>query len=199
MHGTGDSGAWQDHGLSDAGAPSRLICAAMAASGALGVPVCHAQSPGTAPGQFEREFQSPPPVPTRKVPDVPQGSEDRPPANADKVRFVLRQMTVEGSTILTEQDLQVAFSDLVGKEISLDQVCAVAADLTAKYRNEGYVLSRVLVPQRITDGIVQLKAGGGLYRRSSHSRYCFRAEVRAGGASVRLVPRRLPAALPLAS
>ena len=162
MHGTGDSGAWQDHGLSDAGAPSRLICVAMAAIGALSVPVCHAQTPGAAPGQFEREFQPPPPVPAREAPVVPPAFEDRPPADADKVRFVLRQMTVEGSTVLTEQDLQVAFGDLVGKEISLDQVYAVAAALTAKYRNEGYVLSRVVVPpQRITDGIVRLKAVEG--------------------------------------
>jgi hemolysin activation/secretion protein len=65
--------------------------------------------------------------------------EDRPPPDADKARFVLRQMTVEGSTVLTEQDLRVAFGDLVGKETSLDKVYAVAAALTAKYRNDGYV------------------------------------------------------------
>ena len=68
-------------------------------------------------------------------------------------------MTVEGSTVLTERDLQAAFGEFVGKEISLDQVYAVSAALTAKYRNNGYVLSRVVVPpQRVGDGIVRLKA-----------------------------------------
>ena len=162
MHTMCNSDAGQDLSLCDTWVPRRLICAALAALGAVGVPVCRAQSPGAAPGQFEREFQPPPPVPAPEAPVIPQGSEERPPADADKVRFVLRQMTVEGSTILTEQDLQVAFSDLVGKEISLDQVYAVAAALTAKYRNDGYVLSRVVVPpQRIADGIVRLTAVEG--------------------------------------
>lgn len=128
---------------------------------ALGVPLCHAQSPA-APGQFEREFQPPPPVPPRESPAVPPTFEDRPPPEADKVRFVLQQLIVERSTVFVEEDLQAAYRDLVGQEVSLADIYAVANALTAKYRNEGYILSRVLVPpQRITDGIVRLQAVEG--------------------------------------
>lgn len=159
-------------------ASARLVCAASLVFAAPGIGVCQAQTPGAAPGQFEREFQSPPPVPTPEAPAIPQGSEDRPPADAERVRFVLRQMAVEGSTVLTERDLQSVFGDLVGKEISLAQVYAVAATLTATYRNEGYVLSRVVVPpQRIAEGIVRLQAVEG-----------YIAEVRIQGSARRSIP-----------
>jgi hemolysin activation/secretion protein len=78
------------------------------------------------------------------------------------VRFILRQLIVEGSTVFTEGSLQAAYRDLLGQEISLGDVYAVANGLTAKYRNDGYVLSRVVVPpQRINDGIVRLQAVEG--------------------------------------
>jgi hemolysin activation/secretion protein len=64
--------------------------------------------------------------------------------------------------VFVEEDLQAAYRDLVGQEVSLAEVYAAANALTAKYRNEGYILSRVVVPpQRITDGVVRLQAVEG--------------------------------------
>ncbi|MEJ0071663.1 MAG: POTRA domain-containing protein [Pseudomonadota bacterium] len=53
--------------------------------------------------------------------------------------------------------LQPAWQDLIGREISLLDLYGVATKITRQYRNDGYVLSRALVPaQRIEGGVVRL-------------------------------------------
>jgi hemolysin activation/secretion protein len=114
------------------------------------------QSP---PGQFEREFQREPEPRPPPAPVVPPGAEERAPAGADRVRFVLTAVQVDGATVYAPAELRSAYADLIGTEITLARVYELAAALTRRYRNDGYVLSQVVVPQQaIRAGAVRLQA-----------------------------------------
>ena len=110
--------------------------------------------PGTVlPGQIEKQFKPEPQIrvgESRKV-AVPE-LDPRMPANAAEIRFQLNKVSVEGSTVYSEQQLQSVYSGYLGKEASLADVYKIAALLTAKYRNDGYILSQVIVPAQVIEG-----------------------------------------------
>jgi hemolysin activation/secretion protein len=112
-----------------------------------------------AQGQFEREFAKPPGLPSPEGPVIPETPGQVPPPDAEKVRFVLKRVEITGNQVYPESELRPFYALLLGQEVNLAQVFQVAEELTAKYRNDGYVLSRVVVPaQNIRDGVVQLQA-----------------------------------------
>ena len=118
---------------------------------------------GVQPGQIERQFQSPPQSrPGGGEAVVPASTDQKPPANAASVRFVLSRLRVEGSTVYGETELQSAYAQLLGKDVSLAQIYQVAEALTRRYRNDGYILSQVVVPaQSIRDGVIRLQVVEG--------------------------------------
>lgn len=116
--------------------------------------------PGTVePGQIERQFDEPlrpalpedvivPPVPWQQI-----------PPEAETVRFALTKITIDGATVYSESDLIPYYQNLLGKEIALADVYRIANAITARYRNDGYILSQAIVPpQRINDGVIRLRA-----------------------------------------
>jgi hemolysin activation/secretion protein len=116
----------------------------------------------SAPGQFEREFQRDPEPRPLPEPVVPAGADVRAPPGADQVRFVLKAIELDGATAYPPSEIRAAYADLLGTEVSLAQIYDVAAALTRKYRNDGYVLSQVVVPQQaIRDGVVRLQSVEG--------------------------------------
>lgn len=73
--------------------------------------------------------------------------------------FKLQNVLLDGSSIYDQQDVNAVASDYIGKEASLADLNALARALTTKYRNDGYIFSRVIVPpQKIADGTVRLTA-----------------------------------------
>lgn len=116
--------------------------------------------PGTVePGQIEKQFEVPPAPPPRREPIAPPSPAQRLPSQAEAIRFVLRDIAIDGLTVYAKQDLTAFFQDYLGKEISLAQVYAIAQALTTKYRNDGYILSQMIVPpQRVRDGVIRLQA-----------------------------------------
>ena len=84
------------------------------------------------------------------------------PDGADAIRFTLSQVTFEGATLYTQEQLQTSFHALLGQDVSLADIYAAAAALTVTYRNDGYVLTRVIVPaQTIDDGALRLRVVEG--------------------------------------
>lgn len=72
-------------------------------------------------------------------------------------RFVLTAVAIEGVTVYRPEELRPLYRDLLGREIALDAVFALAEAVTARYRNDGYTLSQAIVPpQTISDGEVRL-------------------------------------------
>ncbi len=111
------------------------------------------------PGQFEREFQREPEPRIPPEPIVPPGAEERAPPGADQVRFVLKAVQVDGMTVYPADEIRSVYAGLLGTEITLARVYELADALTRKYRNDGFVLSQVVVPQQaIRAGAVRLQA-----------------------------------------
>lgn len=71
--------------------------------------------------------------------------------------FVLVAVEIEGVTVYGPEDLRPLYQDLLGQEVTLDSVFALAEAVTAHYRNDRYTLSQAIVPpQTIRAGEVRL-------------------------------------------
>jgi len=80
------------------------------------------------------------------------------PPNAGKLFFVLRHVIFEGNTVYPEHVLNRFFAPSMGKMISLLKVYELAQQITMKYRADGYMLARVIVPpQVIENGTLRLR------------------------------------------
>jgi hemolysin activation/secretion protein len=115
-----------------------LLCAALPAL---------AQVPaGEAPGRERQRFQEPPAPraqpggPTITLPSTVA------PAGAESITLVLRDVTIEGATVYSRDQLAEFYRDLLGHPITLAAVYDIAKRITAKYGTDGYVLSRAIVP-----------------------------------------------------
>ena len=124
-----------------------------------GIEATAQQVPPTAePSRIEKQFEAPPVPKAMEEPVVPETERPLPPAEAKKIRFTLTGLVVEGSTVYDDKDFLPFYEKHLGKEVSLALIYDVAAAISAEYRNEGYILSRAVVPaQRIRNGIVHLK------------------------------------------
>ena len=119
-----------------------------------------AQSQGVvAPGRIEKQFEVETLPKSTFEPIIPEGDEVIPPSEADAIKFVLSGVLVEGSTIYGEPDFQSIYESALGEEVSLGDIYRMAGKISAKYRGDGYILSRAVVPaQRILDGLVKIQA-----------------------------------------
>ena len=68
------------------------------------------------------------------------------PEGAEKLKVVVRGVRIIGSTIYSAEDLEPLYADLIGREVAVTAIYDVAQRITAKYGNDGYVLSRAIVP-----------------------------------------------------
>lgn len=84
------------------------------------------------------------------------------PAGAEKMVFTLSKVEVEGQTVYPWGVIEKLYADKIGTKISLADVYSIAAQMTAKYRNDGYILTQVVVPpQTISGGTVKLRVVEG--------------------------------------
>ncbi len=127
----------------------------------LGSVVVHAANlPGTVqPGQIEQQFQPEPKMRADRPGRIVVPEEDQPvPSNAKDIRFQLTRLIIEGATVYSEKDLLPTYQSRLNVEVSLADIYQIASTMTAKYRNDGYILSQVVVPaQSVEGGQVRLK------------------------------------------
>jgi hemolysin activation/secretion protein len=109
--------------------------------------------------QSEREKprpEIPQPVPGLSI-EQPAVPAQTIPKNADKVTFKLQNIQLEGVTAYKPQEFLDLWKEDVGKTIPLSRVYEIAALITARYRDDGYFLSRAYVPaQSIDKGIARI-------------------------------------------
>jgi hemolysin activation/secretion protein len=85
-----------------------------------------------------------------------------PPPGAERLMVVLRGLEIEGATVYPADELLGPYRDLVGSEISVGRVFEIAEEIQAKYADDGYVLTRVVVPaQRVSEGVFRLRVVEG--------------------------------------
>jgi hemolysin activation/secretion protein len=84
------------------------------------------------------------------------------PAGAEKIMITVNSIRIKGATVYSTEELKTYYSSLLGKKVSLDKVYGVAKNITQTYRNDGYVLTRaVLPPQDVTDGNITIQVVEG--------------------------------------
>ncbi len=127
-----------------------------------------AELPGAVlPGQIEQQFKKEPQIRAGQPERVVVPEVDQPvPSNARGIRFKLTKIVIEAVTVYSESELRSVYQDRLDQEVSLSEIYQIASSLTAKYRNDGYILSRIIVPvQSIEGGEVRLKAVEGYVAR----------------------------------
>lgn len=108
--------------------------------------------------QFDRQVS-----PNVNVQSAPSANA---PAGAEKITFVLNDIRFEGVTVYSEAALRKTFADRLGQTITLADLYAIAAQITASFRNDGYILTQVVVPpQTIDGGVARLQVVEGYIDR----------------------------------
>ena len=130
-----------------------VLAAQVQGVAAQGLPLPGPAEPGIE--QRERDLPTPRPSPGIEIPAP--GIDAEAPAGADQVTLVLEQLIVDGATAYTVDELQNIYADRLGRQITLADIFSIAAEITRRYRDDGFVLSRALVPaQTIDNGIVRI-------------------------------------------
>ncbi len=74
------------------------------------------------------------------------------------VRLELKSVEIIGSTVFAPADFQPLYAEMIGKDVPLEQIYLIAAEITSKYHRAGYFLSQAIVPpQEIAGGVVQIR------------------------------------------
>lgn len=141
---------------------SALSCLAMAAIGVAYAPLALAQvnPPGSArPDIIQRQLNIQNPMPSVGGAPLIQTEEGQSVREVKgDVTFVLNSLKLENATVYGEQELSHIYKDHIGQKISLATLNQIAADITSFYRNNGYILTRAVVPpQRIKGGNVIIR------------------------------------------
>ena len=88
-------------------------------------------------------------------PTIPEAPD---PLTADRIKFALTGVNIDGSTIYSDCELLPLYKDFLGTEVTLSQIFQIAGRITVKYRADGYILTIAVVPaQKIKAGIVTIE------------------------------------------
>ncbi len=116
-------------------------------------------SPGRVQQQMPQAILEQPaisPVEVRQA--APEGA----PAGSENIKFTLQSVQLDGVTVYTEKQLAALYADRIGQTVSLADIYGIAARMTMKFRNDGYILTQVIIPpQTIESGTVRLQVVEG--------------------------------------
>ena len=84
------------------------------------------------------------------------------PRSVDELQFQVHAIRVEGAEHYPAAEVDGFFAPLVGRTIVLEDLRAAAARLEARYRGDGFFLSRVFIPpQQVKDGTLTVRVVEG--------------------------------------
>ncbi len=100
---------------------------------------------------------SPEARPLGPEPDI-RFTSQAPPANAREIFLTLRGVELAGGTLYADEELRPEYADMLGQTVSVADIFALAARIQDRYRSDGYLFTRVIVPaQEISGGVVRLE------------------------------------------
>lgn len=113
-----------------------------------------AQVGAASAGRVEKQQINLPDTATSVSPqvEVKEAQIQNAPAGSENIKFQLQQLNIEGSSVYSDQELATIYKNKVGQTVSLAEVYGFAGDLTRKYRNDGYILTQVVVPPQTIEG-----------------------------------------------
>lgn len=78
--------------------------------------------------------------------------------NAEKIKLHLTRVIIRGNKVFKTKELQKIFASSINKTISLADLQALVEEISKKYREAGYILSRAILPaQEIKQGVVKVQ------------------------------------------
>ena len=101
---------------------------------------------GNLPGRERERFVTPPPPLAQPGGPAIVLPSTVPPTGAEKIRVNVRDICIKGATVYTKDQLAPLFAGLIGHDVPVQALYDLAKAITAKYGNDGYVLSRAIVP-----------------------------------------------------
>jgi hemolysin activation/secretion protein len=130
------------------------VCRLMAALAMVAIAataVAQPLPPSVQPGR-ERERFTPPTAPLSEPggATISLPSTVAPPG-AERVKVRVRAVQIVGMTVYTPEQMASLYADMVGKEVTLQAIYDLAQRITTKYGNDGYVISRAIVPPQELD------------------------------------------------
>lgn len=94
----------------------------------------------------------PPAPPTEEKPENKLGAE------AERIKFKLTKIILEDNTVFTEAELKPIYQDKLNKVITVAELQEIVQNITNYYRNNGYILSRAIIPpQRVKEGVIHIR------------------------------------------
>lgn len=118
--------------------------------------------PAADPGVIRQRFE-PPPTPSAES-DTTLEEPTKPAVTRtdSDVSFTLSDVVITGVSVYGERVFDELWQPHVGNEVSLGVLSEIAASITVRYRNDGFVLSRAVVPiQDVTEGRVTIQVFEG--------------------------------------
>ena len=95
----------------------------------------------------------------KETPEKPviEKKEEKPKEVLDGKKILIRQIKLQGAALIEEQTLKTILSKYENKEFTLSEINQIADDITANYREQGYILAYAWIPpQEIKDGILEI-------------------------------------------
>ena len=142
-----------------------FICMTTALIGAGNAFAAPVPVPGPADAgrvQQDKESVSPAPVSPSVLPITPSAPVAKAPEGAAQVKFQLKGLMVDGATVYSSDSLLAPYRDRIGQQVTLKDIYTISDEINAKYRDAGYFLTRVEVPdQHITNGVVHITVTEG--------------------------------------
>ena len=80
-----------------------------------------------------------------------QSKQTSAPAGADELLFTLSSVTIEGMSVFETSRFETLYQDKIGTEVSAALLWELAGFISEAYKNEGYFLSRAIVPAQTVD------------------------------------------------
>lgn len=77
---------------------------------------------------------------------------------AEKIKFTLKKLILEGNHVYTNAQLLPIYQHKLNTNISIAELQAIVQDITNFYRNNGYILSRAIIPpQHVNQGVIRIR------------------------------------------
>ncbi len=110
------------------------------------------------PGRIEQRFTPQTPREAPVLPAIPVAPVPTPAGPANAGTFVLSAVDIEGATVYPAADFVPLYQPQIGRSLTLADVQKLIEAITAKYRADGYFLSRAEAPpQDLALGILHVK------------------------------------------
>jgi hemolysin activation/secretion protein len=137
------------------------IVVLLLAMDSISLAITPAQLPGSVrPSEVSKSLM-PQPAANQPLPQVSQPQQQAASPlgeQAKKIKFKLNKIILDGNHVYSAQQLNGIYKDKLHKTISVAELLDIAVGITNFYRNNGYILSRALLPpQHVKDGVVHIQ------------------------------------------